>query len=399
MRAVSVPLTLVAVLAATGCARDVGPAPFERRDSADVWIAESRAPAWGPGEGWSVGAEPLLELSAAAEGASPGSAVVVDAVRLGDGRIVIAEGTTRQLRYHSPDGDLLSAHPVPVGVLGSVSRLADDSLLVLDPAEGRLVVISPEGALARVVPLRSAPDLPFERADAFADGSVVVRTGWRSSLQDEPGVRRAPIWFLRFAPDGALVDTLATSPGDEVAGVAFGPARTFVTPLMGAVTVHAVHGRRLIVGTGERFQLFVLAREGGIEGVVRGPGGPEAVTPEELEAARAARLRTIGRSPVAERLLAQIDASLPDPTTRPAYGALLVDEPGHLWVGEYPWGGAAGRGAVSRVWTIFDPEGRMLGEVRVPEGVRLLQVGEEHLLGARRDADGSERVLLYDLVR
>jgi hypothetical protein len=55
-----------ALLAACGGRGEAGE-PFAARDSAGVRIAESRAPAWAPGEEWTVGATPLADVTAGRE--------------------------------------------------------------------------------------------------------------------------------------------------------------------------------------------------------------------------------------------------------------------------------------------------------------------------------------------
>ena len=50
-------------------------------------------------------------------------------------------------------------------------------------------------------------------------------------------------------------------------------------------------------------------------------------------------------------------------------------------------------------WWVFEPDGRWLGTVRMPEGLDLSQVGEDFILGTHRDDLGVERVRLYGLTR
>jgi hypothetical protein len=133
--------------------------------------------------------------------------------------------------------------------------------------------------------------------------------------------------------------------------------------------------------------------------MVRVPEADLSVSLEELDAARAERASTGRGNPVAERLMAQIERSIPTPEKRPAYADLLVDAHANLWVGEYPWLGPGGvPPRTPRFWTVFDPEGRMLGRVDVPEGVRLLEVGGDYVLALRWDGP-AQSVVLYGLTR
>ncbi len=78
----------------------------------------------------------------------------------------------------------------------------------------------------------------------------------------------------------------------------------------------------------------------------------------------------------------------------PAYRRVLVDSEGYFWIQEYePF--PAGTGA----WKVFDPEGRMLGEVATPEGFQVHQVGEDFVLGVWRSEFDVEHVQMYTLNR
>lgn len=47
---------------------------------------------------------------------------------------------------------------------------------------------------------------------------------------------------------------------------------------------------------------------------------------------------------------------------------------------------------------MFDAEGRLHGEVQIPEGLTLYQIGDESVHGRVTDDVGIERVVLYDLI-
>ena len=50
-------------------------------------------------------------------------------------------------------------------------------------------------------------------------------------------------------------------------------------------------------------------------------------------------------------------------------------------------------------WTVFDPEGRMLGTVRVPAALRVLEIGDDWLLGVHRDEYDVQQLRLHTLQR
>ena len=69
---------------------------------------------------------------------------------------------------------------------------------------------------------------------------------------------------------------------------------------------------------------------------------------------------------------------------------------GYLWVEEYEFPGEKRDGVL---WTVFDPEGRVMGFVETPEGVRVFEIGADYLLGTVRDELGVEYVRVWGLGR
>ena len=70
-----------------------------------------------------------------------------------------------------------------------------------------------------------------------------------------------------------------------------------------------------------------------------------------------------------------------------------TDDDGNLWVQDYrSWVSEAG---VDRIWTVFDPEGRYLGDVTVPAGLRVFTIHTDRLIGVHYDDLGVERVRIY----
>ena len=83
---------------------------------------------------------------------------------------------------------------------------------------------------------------------------------------------------------------------------------------------------------------------------------------------------------------------MPVPETKPAFGALLPDEPGNLWVAD--WVASPG---LPRRWTVLDPAGRWLGAVEVPPRFFPFSIGSDWILGVERDDLDVEYVVLYPL--
>jgi len=84
----------------------------------------------------------------------------------------------------------------------------------------------------------------------------------------------------------------------------------------------------------------------------------------------------------------------PLPEFHPAYGFIYADALGFLWVEE-----ARVPGEETRFTTIFDPKGRMVGSVILPNRFQAFEIGEDYVLGRSVDELGVEYLVLYGLTR
>lgn len=130
----------------------------------------------------------------------------------------------------------------------------------------------------------------------------------------------------------------------------------------------------------------------------------EEVTSSEAEAARAT-LREQARD-LAEGSRLQ-DYDLPD--MKPLFNEFTADRTGHWWVRRYRWarpvsqeGSGAEDSASSEsepyLYDVFDPEGRHLGTVEIPE-MRRIEFGPDYVAGVETDDLGVEYVAVYGLVK
>ena len=80
----------------------------------------------------------------------------------------------------------------------------------------------------------------------------------------------------------------------------------------------------------------------------------------------------------------------------PAFASIMSDRTGHLWVEEYEVVGEEVDGAL---WTVFDPDGHVLGFVETPDGIEIFEIGEDYILARIVDEMGVESVQLWPLER
>ncbi|MCE2456082.1 MAG: hypothetical protein J4G12_09775 [Gemmatimonadetes bacterium] len=80
----------------------------------------------------------------------------------------------------------------------------------------------------------------------------------------------------------------------------------------------------------------------------------------------------------------------------PAFSRVLSDAAGNLWVREYDF---PREGRPAPLWTVFDPDGRVLGFMETPKGLGVVQIGEDYILGHYRDELDVEYVQVWPLER
>ena len=390
----------LSALALLGCGPSDTPeeAPFQVRDSAGVEIVENTRPAWGEGEGWSVGAPSLLRLGVVEGDAAQQFTGVTGAVRLGDGTVVVADGGSNEVRFFGPDGN----HRGTVGGSGEgpgeftgLSGLGKDAsgrVWAYDFSLRRITWMDAGGQLTGLTSLGLEPAM-LHPLGALPGEAFALKQLWGAeqvSGTSETGLRRDPVAFVRFDGGGALMDTVGLFPGREVFLLDEGGRGVMSTPPFARNASGTLREGRVVVGVQERFEVMEWSSEGGLLRLVRILRPERSVGPEDLEGYIQGRLATAPpeRHPSIRRSL----EDMPVPETMPAYGGLMSDSPGNLWVGEwamYP--------QVARRWTVFDSAGAWLGEVEMPPAFSPTDIGEDWILGVETDEMDVEYVSLYPL--
>jgi hypothetical protein len=375
-------------------------------DSAGVRVVNDTASAWGTEQRWTLGTEPTIDLG---EPEQPFVGVPA-VVRLSDGRIVVADGSQQQIKYFDPSGKLL----ITVGgrggedgqfhALGWIGRGAADTLVAYDFVARRLTLFDAQGRFVRsaaVVP--ADPEALAEPLATFSDGSVLFRL--TTSLKPFPGkagqVVRDSAAYMRFALDGTPTAALGRFPQGEVFGVQIrpaGPLSPFPVPF-GLQTVAALRADTMLIGTGSRFEIASIGPDGTPLALLRASIARESVTPEEAKAFTAAAVTRLKTG--VKRLQTTLDSSViravekaPFPSQKPAFGQLLVDQTGALWLSA-----PLNPPASASTWTVFAPDGTWLGTVTTPEGLLVDEIGTDYVLGMYRQRHGQERVRSYPLTR
>jgi hypothetical protein len=365
-------------------------------DSAGVAIVTSTSPQWAPGEEWRVPLEPAVTIGQI-EGADEYQLFrVVAAHRLADGRIVVANWGSQELRFYDEAGEYLFAAGREGGGPGefrSLGRLwvLGDTLVIMDFQLMRISLFGANGEFLHSFNLThtSAGILPIP-ADLFSNGSLLVEHDLRDANR-VAGLKRDSVMLLTYNLDGELIDTVGSFPGDETYYLIEQDRITSLPRPFGLESQHDVAGDRLYFGASDSYEIQVFTLDGTPQRIIRRPVPNPPVTQREADEYRDRLLeRQQGMAPAFRRLSQQVEL----PATKPAYTRILVDALDNVWVAEYP----ANEGDRSW-WNVFDSQGRWLGRIGTPYGGYIYQIGGDFLLGVWVDELDVEQVRVYAIDR
>jgi len=391
-------------LVSGGCTAGDAAPPYQIRDSAGVQIVESYGPLWregglpGEGENWRIGPDPILRIGVVEGDAAYQFDGVTGGARLEDGTLVVADYGYQDVRYFDAEGHHILTFGGPGEGPGEFQGLAS---LGLDP-EGRIWAydfllrrvtwLGPRGEMTGSTRLGPEPPM-LQPLGPLPDGSFLLKQLWGATEvaeATETGLRRDDIAFVRFDSVGLLLDTLGLFPGREVFLTEEDGRGVMSTPPFPRNTLGVVWNGAVMTGSNETFELREHTTNGELVRILRLPGLDLSLQPGDREEYIRNRLEAAAeeRRPGLRNEL----ESMPFPDARPAFGGLLPDEDGNLWVGDW-----ALTPQVAEGWTVLDPQGRWLGEVEVPHRFSPLQVGTDWILGVQWDDMDIEYVVLYPL--
>jgi len=374
---------------------------FEVRDSSGVRITVNSDYQWPEGEGWRLSDVPRLDIGAL-EGEAPYQFFrVVNAVTLGDGRIVVANSGTNEIRFFDAIGSFLYSSgrkgggPGEFEALWTLAVLPGDSIIAFDRRLRRMSIFGPDGTFARsfmFTALAGAAALPMPIGLTSDQRLVVSERAFRTG-ETRTGLTRDSTFYLLVDLDGALIDTLGHFPGDEWYIKTESEAIYSSTPPFSRSPEAAVSGSGFYFGSGDSYEIAYYASDGALQRLIRRMTGNLQVTAEDIERYKQDALE--GRhDPSRRQLLQSMLAEMPVPETMPAYSDIIVDLEGNLWVGEY-----RRPGDDQPRWTVFDPDGVMLGVVETPQRYRIFEIGSDYVLGRGADELDVEHIQIYDLLK
>ncbi len=412
-------LAAVAIfVAAAGCDSATLPVHTIHTDSAGIPVATAVEPLWGPGEGWIVEPEPLLEIGTVTGAPEYLFTDVVAAVRLSTGYIVVAERAASELRSYDAAGNFQwragrdGEGPGEFRSLDFVGTTAGDSLVTYDGALLRAQLFDPQGRLARTYRVAisegeaTGRGTSADKAVGVVDGLLVVRFIDYGERIPNGVVRWPPERLASLDLVDGAVGSLIVLPGGEAYVEAREEGRysheTYV--FSKGPEYGAARGRLAVIDTEAWSVRLISPRDGATTAVFRREVAPREATnalfevhvdgiveivfpdPDQVEPERIAGLQRMWRG----RLRA------PD---LPVLRAVHVDETGHLWLQPYYVAGAE-----PPPLEVLAPDGAWLGSVSLPPGLvrafiqyqaPYMEIGDDYVLGVWADELDVQYVRMY----
>lgn len=147
------------------------------------------------------------------------------------------------------------------------------------------------------------------------------------------------------------------------------------------------------VGTARAYEVTRYDTSGRAIRIVRWSGPERKVTDDATRLAH--QLRLASASPDQHEHVRRMHEVQPVSDVFPAYSQILTSRAGTLLIQEY----SRPSEAPEARWFVFDSTGRLVGRFTAPPTLRVLEVGEDYLLGTTRDQDDLEEVRLFSIVR
>jgi hypothetical protein len=346
-------------LTAAGCADESAASGWggtvDTLVSGEISVYNPNRPLWRPGEAWVLG-EQLRIGTLDGEGPDMFGAITdfeVDAY----GRFWIFEGQAQELRVFDSQGGYLKTVGRQGEGPGEFNRVIgmewgpDGNLWIVDPSNNRLSVVDTTGAFVASHPtIGGVVVQPWP--GGFDDSGHFYTYGIDTAAEEEVG-----LVMVRYDPDLQPIDSVAPPeyPGEREffelrsennwwrTGVPFTPS------LEWRLTRDGTWWAGL---TGD-YKIFQLSWEGDTLRSIGRDYEPLPVTSADVEEARENLEEFVraGGKPDWSRI----------PGVKPAFDEFVLDDAGYLWVRL-----VADAAMDERVFDVFDPDGRYLGQVTSP---------------------------------
>jgi hypothetical protein len=371
------------------------------RDSAGVTVVENAGLAEVGDLPWAFSESPEVSIGVLDGDPEYQLYQVQDALLLDDGRILVANAGSGEVRVYDAEGAHLDswggqgegpgefAHTTAVGLWSGT-----DSVAVWDLRLSRLSLFDSEGTFGRTERFGEAGGLQRARSVwALPSGRLVLMGLEFGDLSEAGGTRRVPERFVLTEADGSLVSEVGEFPGLETWMQFSGEALNIIRLPLARGNVAAQVGNGMVIGSNESFELSFFGAEGTLTRIVRVATPPREVTESLVQGEIEFRARGMPEETRAGYRTSM--SEIPAPESLPVFSEVLDDPLGNVWVRLFQLPSETG----PTEWAVLDPDGVLQGRVRTPEGLQVYQIGADFIVGSWEDELEVEHVQVWGLRR
>lgn len=395
---------LTAALAIAACADRPDTSAFTERDSLGIRILKSHRPEWTEDHRWHLSSEPAVEIGLAEGPEEYQLYRVYSAMRLDDGRILVTNSGSGELRFYDAEGRFVNGagrHGGGPGEFAQFSSMrmwrAGSGSVAIEADVNRVNVFDLDGELLGTVRLETTSDAPrVFMSGVFGDDSwFAMAPAGGGRLTGLPGdVIQSEFLYLRYTSEGSSLGELVRIPGRPRMVHEYGQIRHFPYIPLEPEPSLAPGGDRLYVARGSAPEIEVRDLDGALTALIRWDAPDRASIADIWNDYEREFLAAIGDDDQRRQYAHFLDEDLPLPDRVPVVQSLMVDAGGNLWVERFrlSW-------ETQPAWDIFSEAGRWLGSIETPKGFDVYDIGADYVLGRSRDELGVERVQLFELDR
>jgi hypothetical protein len=327
-------------------------------------------------------------------------------VRLQDGRVAVANGSSSEIRIFSQNGAFQTSVGRAGAGPGEFRRLLrlyrfGDSLAGVD-ADSRVQMFAADGRLVRGLnPARPEDHRRPQLVGVLRDGSAVI-VATKGMPQPTAGEVMHLYSVFRSGHESDSLTHLFELSGYREVRVGQAPSRLLLDG-EGAVTAR---DRRICAGFSARFELTCFDPSGkAITRIIR-EIDVRALTDSDRDVVRRAYLAANRDAP--PRIREQMERAVQEfrfADRAPAFSRLHLSANGQLWVSNFdPSTGLPGPLALQaprrpQRWSIFSPNGEWQADILLPARFVPHDMGLDYVAGVTFDADDVERVTIWRIRR
>jgi hypothetical protein len=359
---------------------------------------------WTPQTVWRLSEAPIVEIRGDGERTQGKPLDPVSVNRLADGRYVVGDGNQNgwdAILVYSDSGQFvqqLGRSGEGPGEFGQLywwaGEYRGDSIAAYDQVGGELQIFSQDGTFGRTLKLSGAGMGRFY--GVLANGNALIG-------RFNPIARAlvSPTINL-FDPEANEIRELYKIPRSRR------PPRLGRddAPYFGPLPIYHVGRAHLYRGESEQFRIEVYDTLGQMARVLQRDLKPDPLTADDREQiiqvlVKAASGGIEGSTEIGKRYEQTIRTKAAWPEFRPAFGKIIEDPEGNVWIEHYRFIYAHYQSPqpTPTAWSVFDPSGQFLGEVIMPASFLVSSITRDQVLGFWLDEFDVQHVRVYRLTK